>query len=175
MASTAGPAAALSAVEGETAAPADLLAIILDVNPLAWHACGIETRSSGQDGKEIVDSLSFEDAVRSMLVLANAHMALRFENHLVIYAAGLGQSTLLYSSIHAQRKATHKSSGAVQPSPDLQLEGAAAADSNSYQTFRILDEAVVHSLRELYPAVEQDSTENVHSGQCGWSSKDYGV
>lgn len=95
--------------------------------------------------------MDFDSALKSLLVLCNAHMALRFENQLAVYSAGLGTSDLLYSSIDAQQASQKRSTvGAVQPLPDvMDEETAEASDSNSYQTFRIVDEAITKGIRKL--------------------------
>jgi hypothetical protein len=78
-------------------------------------------------------------------------MALRFENQLAVYSAGLGTSDLLYSSIDAQQASQKRTVGAVQPLPEVMEEDSSmeASDSNSYQTFRIVDEAVTKGIRRL--------------------------
>lgn len=78
-------------------------------------------------------------------------MALRFENQLAVYSAGLGTSDLLYSSIDAQQVSMKRTVGAVQPPPEVMEEDPTmeASDFNSYQTFRIVDEAVTRGVRKL--------------------------
>lgn len=124
----------------------------LDTNPFAWHESATSTGSN--DDPEASDSLDFDSALKSLLVLCNAHMALRFENQVAVYSAGLGTSDLLYSSIDAQQASQKRTVGAVQPLPEpevMEEEDATmeASDSNNYQTFRIVDEAVTRGIRKL--------------------------
>ena len=57
-------------------------------------------------------------------------------------------SSLLYSSADAQLAATRRGIGAVRLPPEPILNDFDASDSNSYQTFRIVDEAVGKGIRE---------------------------
>lgn len=57
----------------------------LDTNPFAWHACS----EANEDGDGNGGALSCDEALKSVLVFCNAHLALRHENHLAIYSAGL--------------------------------------------------------------------------------------
>lgn len=144
--------------ENETSAAADLLVIILDTNPFAWHnsAQGDLPSADGEghannghtNGATAPDSLSFDEALKSVLVICNAHMALRFENHVAVYAAGLGKSELLFSSVDAQAAQSKRSVGAVQLPPEPLESEFHESDSNTYQTFRIVNDAIAKGLRD---------------------------
>ncbi|GAA93863.1 uncharacterized protein L969DRAFT_608417 [Mixia osmundae IAM 14324] len=72
----------------------DLLCIIIDTNVLAWH----ESAQSSESG----DRLSLSEALETLLVFLNAHLALRDQNELLVYGAGPGHSEMIYSSFDDQ-------------------------------------------------------------------------
>ncbi|KAH9821046.1 TFIIH subunit Tfb4/p34 [Melampsora americana] len=119
--------------------PADLLVIILDLNPFAWsdfkHQESLE---------ESIDILSF---LESILIFSNSHLSIRHENSLAIYGATIGFSELLYSTIDGSVKNDTKVSS--------------SRDASTYQTFRIVDDAVSDGVKRLMDFENKD----VMSGQ----------
>ncbi|KAH9485135.1 General transcription and DNA repair factor IIH subunit tfb4 [Psilocybe cubensis] len=89
------------------------LAVVLDLSPGQWEGCSEE--------------LGLPSFLSQLLAFLNAHIALRDENTLAVFAALPGKSTMLYSSIDPPE----------QPS-DM--------DPNAYPPFRQLDRAVVASI-----------------------------
>lgn len=144
-----------AAPDADAAAVPDLLAVLLDTNPFAWHASGQSDDSAPDGPGEDADSLSFDEALKSVLVLCNAHMALRHENHIAFYTAGVGHSSLLYSSIDAQIAQAKRATGDNDVEEDsVSRKTTTKSDSNSYQTFRIVDEAIGRGIRETMAAEE---------------------
>ncbi|KAK9893478.1 transcription factor Tfb4 [Cystobasidium minutum MCA 4210] len=136
---------AAASAETDPLAASDLLVVILDTNPFAWYACSQESNNDG------AESLAFDEALRSVLVFCNAHLALRHENHLAIYSAGLKESSLLYSSVDSIKgpRATH---GAVHlpPARDEDI----THDANSYQRFRSVDDTIASQIRRIEKQAE---------------------
>lgn len=62
------------------------VALQLDLNPLAWSL-------SGQPAADDLtgDSLSLQQALDQILIFCNAHLSLRHENQVAVFAAGLGK------------------------------------------------------------------------------------
>lgn len=58
----------------------------LDLNPLAWSLSG---QAAPDD--PIGDSLSLQQALDQILIFSNAHLSLRHENQVAVFAAGLGK------------------------------------------------------------------------------------
>ncbi|GAA5891708.1 hypothetical protein JCM8208_007377 [Rhodotorula glutinis] len=111
----------------------DLLCLIIDLNPAAWA-------QSAQPGPSSTDSLSLEQALDHALVFCNAHLALRHENQLAVFAAAPGLSRQLFSS--------HLSPTTASTS--------APSDSNIYQQFRIVDERVTQGVKDLMRELPDD-------------------
>lgn len=110
--------------------PADLLTVILDLNPLAW--ADLESGSAAPER-----STSLLAVMESFLIFANSHLALRHENAIAVYGVGLGSCQLLYSSLQA-KPITNSSS---QPS--------SSRDANTYQSFRILNDSIANGVKQL--------------------------
>jgi len=110
--------------------PADLLTVILDLNPLAWA----DLESGGAAPER---STSLLAVMESFLIFANSHLALRHENAIAVYGVGLGSCQLLYSSLQA-KPITNSSS---QPS--------SSRDANTYQSFRILNDSIANGVKQL--------------------------
>ncbi|BGP57983.1 hypothetical protein JCM8202_001927 [Rhodotorula sphaerocarpa] len=122
----------------------DLLCLILDLNPVAWAQ---SARADAQTG----DALSLEDALDSALVFANAHLALRHENEIAVFAAGPDMSRQLYSSQLAQKD----TAGAFASS--------STADANTYQQFRQVDERIRSGVKDMMRGMPEqpDGTSNL--------------
>ncbi|POW12390.1 hypothetical protein PSHT_08121 [Puccinia striiformis] len=117
--------------------PADLLTVILDLNPLAW------TDLENED--ELDQRTNLISVLESFLIFANSHLALRHENAIAVYGASLGSSELLYSSLQAKKPTTKTS----QPS--------GSRDANTYQSFRILNDSIVNGVKQLAAQTQSDS------------------
>jgi hypothetical protein len=101
----------------------------LDLNPLAWHHT----------------PLALHDALDHILVFLNAHLALRDENQLAVYACSITSSRLLYSSL----------TPAADAGPDR--------DANTYAPFRRLDHRIAEGVKD----VVRDLDETLDHGQFG--------
>ncbi|GAA6036221.1 hypothetical protein JCM8097_006843 [Rhodosporidiobolus ruineniae] len=110
----------------------DLLCLILDLNPAAWAQA-----AQPQPGSD--DKLALKDALDHVLVMSNAHLALRHENEIAVFAAGPGKSRQLYSS-HLFPSTASASSAASSSS---------GHDNNIYQQFRIVDEQLATGVKEM--------------------------
>ncbi|KAA1069716.1 RNA polymerase II transcription factor B subunit 4 [Puccinia graminis f. sp. tritici] len=117
--------------------PADLLTVILDLNPLAW--------ADLESGESQEETTSLVSVIESFLIFANSHLALRHENAIAVYGASLGSSELLYSSLQA-KPITTKSS---QPS--------GSRDANTYQSFRILNDSIASGVKQLATLTQSSS------------------
>lgn len=58
----------------------------LDLNPLAWSLSG-----QPADEDPTADSLTLQQALDQILIFCNAHLSLRHENQVAVFAAGLGK------------------------------------------------------------------------------------
>ncbi|EGG01701.1 uncharacterized protein MELLADRAFT_110826 [Melampsora larici-populina 98AG31] len=114
--------------------PADLLIIILDLNPSSWSNFKHQSTSS----EEFIELTSFLETV---LVFSNTHLSIRHENSLAIYASMIGTSELLYSTLENGVKNDSVSGH---------------RDSNTYQTFRVLDDCVSDCVKKLMKVNDQD-------------------
>ncbi|GAA5967877.1 hypothetical protein JCM8115_000389 [Rhodotorula mucilaginosa] len=128
----------------------DLLCLIIDLNPVAWARAAVPDPHTG-------DQLSLENALDSVLVYCNAHLALRHENELAVFAAGPDISRQLYSSQLATAAAVASSSSAASTSTST------LADANTYQQFRQVDERIRTGVKELMDTLpdEPDGTSNL--------------
>ncbi|KAK4701259.1 transcription initiation factor TFIIH subunit 3, partial [Phenoliferia sp. Uapishka_3] len=126
------------ATASQTEATGDLLCLILDLNPIAWALSG-QVSSDG-------DELSLEAALDQVIIFCNAHLALRHENELAVFAAGFGKSRLLFSS-----QLTPLTSSTPSTSADR--------DSNTYQQFRLVDEKIALGVREVMAVLPSESGE----------------
>jgi transcription initiation factor TFIIH subunit 3 len=88
--------------------------------------------------------LSFHDALDHVLVFLNAHLALKAENQLAVYAASITTSHLLYSSLK----------------PEMQSDDSLERDANTYAPFRMLD----HQISEGIKDVIRDLNETMEHG-----------
>ncbi|TNY17428.1 transcription factor Tfb4-domain-containing protein [Rhodotorula diobovata] len=115
----------------------DLLCLIIDLNPVAW-AHSAHQASPGDD------SLSLEQALDHALVFCNAHLALRHENQLAVFAAAPGVSRQLFSS----QLSPTSSSSSSSSSP--------SSDTNIYQQFRIVDQQLTRGVKDLMRDLPDD-------------------
>ncbi|KAI9622183.1 hypothetical protein H4Q26_015217 [Puccinia striiformis f. sp. tritici PST-130] len=120
--------------------PADLLTVILDLNPLAW------TDLENED--ELDQRTNLISVLESFLIFANSHLALRHENAIAVYGA-MNCCTLPYKP----KKPTTKTS---QPS--------GSRDANTYQSFRILNDSIVNGVKHLAAQTQSDSVAGKQPG-----------
>jgi hypothetical protein len=132
----------------------------LDLNPVAWASSSVA--APGSD-----DSLALKDAVDNVLVLCNAHLALRHENEIAVFAAGPGSRCvarllflLLLSISEGERRFTDPAISAFSRqlfssrlfhSSSFSAPAASSSftnhDSNIYQQFRIREEQLLSSFQ----------------------------
>ncbi|KAI8388390.1 TFIIH subunit Tfb4/p34 [Radiomyces spectabilis] len=101
----------------------NLLVLIIDTNPLVW----------AESSKAPVP-LSLDDALRQILIFINAHLALKYNNKVVVIASHVGHSEFLYPVSHD-----------VQ-SRDVQIK----RNANIYPNFQFVADQIVSSVRELF-------------------------
>jgi hypothetical protein len=133
----------------------------LDLNPVAWASSSVA--APGSD-----DSLALKDALDNVLVLCNAHLALRHENEIAVFAAGPGSrcvARLLFllplSFSERERTSTDPAVSAISRqlfSSHLFHSSSSSApaassstnhDSNIYQQFRIVDDQLAKGVKEM--------------------------
>ncbi|GAA6060820.1 hypothetical protein JCM10212_000593 [Sporobolomyces blumeae] len=132
----------------------DLLCLILDLNPTAWAA------SANPPPASSTAPLSLDSALDQVLVFANAHLALRHENQIAVFAAGLGSARQLYSSHFAS---THAASDRPQgPGDDGTEDDESQSDSNMYRQFRVVDDHVKRHVKDLVRDMPRDSDRGVN-------------
>ncbi|GAA6015486.1 hypothetical protein JCM10207_008611 [Rhodosporidiobolus poonsookiae] len=122
----------------------DLLCLILDLNPVAWAASSVA--GTGTD-----DALALKDALDHVLVYCNAHLALRHENQVAVFAAAPGKSRQLFSS-----HLFHSSSSSSIASTST------ASDSNIYQQFRLVDDQLARGVKEIMADMPEESDGGVN-------------
>ncbi|KWU43865.1 transcription factor Tfb4, partial [Rhodotorula sp. JG-1b] len=122
----------------------------IDLNPVAWARAAVPDPHTG-------DQLSLENALDNVLVYCNAHLALRHENELAVFAAGPDISRQLYSS----QLATAAAAAASSASPSTST--STLADASTYQQFRQVDERIRTGVKELMNTLpdEPDGTSNL--------------
>ncbi|GAA5867650.1 hypothetical protein JCM8547_001330 [Rhodosporidiobolus lusitaniae] len=121
-------------------ATGDLLCLILDLNPVAWAASSVA--AAGSD-----DKLALKDALDHVLILCNAHLALRHENEIAVFAAGPGKSRQLFSS-HLFASSSSSTAAASTSS--------ARHDSSIYQQFRVVDDQLAKGVKEMMAEVPDE-------------------
>lgn len=100
------------------------LSVIIDLSPSQWH----------------LSSLPFSLFISQLLTFLNAHIALKHENTLAVFAALPGKSVMLYASSDPQNQS--------QP-----------IDSNAYQPFKLLDSTVVSRISHELDHLSQEDSE----------------
>ncbi|POY70699.1 hypothetical protein BMF94_6282 [Rhodotorula taiwanensis] len=126
----------------------DLLCLIVDLNPVSWANAAIPDPDTD-------DRLSLEGALDSVLVYANAHLALRHENEVAVFAAGPNMSRQLYSSQLAKSESAASCSATASTSTQ--------ADANTYQQFRQVDERIRTGVKDMMRDMPEqpDGTSNL--------------
>ncbi|MBW0541778.1 hypothetical protein O181_081493 [Austropuccinia psidii MF-1] len=127
-------------MSGLTDQPADLLTVILDLNPLAWEEV------------ESIEGVTLASVLEAFLIFANAHRALRHENAIAVYGATLGSSELLYSSAQTKSSTLTASQFSV------------SRDPSAYQTFRVLNDSITEGAMRLARSAESNAFIGRHVG-----------
>lgn len=97
----------------------DLLCVVVDVDPATWAA------------HDVLQALP--NAVQDLCIFINAHAALRHDNCCAIYVAGRANGNLVFSNV---------------PSLSVGNESPAVPDANTYQPFKVIDDAVQRGVTE---------------------------
>ncbi len=122
-----------------TAVPPSLLIVVLDIHPISWSLLS-KPSSARQHPKPNGDTpepnlvskvqiapVSLSEFVTILLVFLNSHLASRWGNRVVVFAASAGRSKLLY--------------------PTAREEGDTSA--NAYHPFGLLDKGLEVELKEM--------------------------
>ncbi|ORX61762.1 transcription factor Tfb4, partial [Hesseltinella vesiculosa] len=104
----------------------NLLVLILDTNPFAW----------AQAAKASAP-FTLDDALQQILVFINAHLALKYDNKVVVIASHAGHSKFLYPHPHEDMLAVPTTNGQSK------------RDANMYPHFQIVTDQIVKGLKEL--------------------------
>ena len=128
-----------------------LLVLILDTNPVAWQA--------------VEGDLSFEQAVASLLVFLNAHIALNASNSAAVIASHVDSARWLYprkAAAAAAAARVKKAAAAVarrttNGHPKLDVDRVA----NSYGPFMTMQDEVTTSLRKLLDSTDEDDVSSL--------------
>lgn len=141
----------------------------LDLNPLAWSLCG---QVAAED--PTADSLSLQQALYQILIFCNAHLSLRHENQVAVFAAGLGKrcvvlasemlcccsgGTSSYSRSELTPAAIPRHSRQLFSStltPSSASTSSGVRDSNTYQQFRVVDERIAEGVREVIAELQDE-------------------
>ncbi|TPX59962.1 hypothetical protein SpCBS45565_g07620 [Spizellomyces sp. 'palustris'] len=102
----------------------NLLAVVIDTNPISWATAAQDPRCPLDLGR----------VLEQLLIFINAHLALRFDNELVVIASHTDQSLFLYPP---------QLSDTDQP-PD-----ASSKPANTYKQFFDVNQAVIKTLKDL--------------------------
>ncbi|KAG7446289.1 Tfb4-domain-containing protein [Guyanagaster necrorhizus] len=108
------------------------LSVVVDLSPTQWHLSGHSSNAY---------PLALNSFLSQLLVFLNAHLASKHENTLAVFGALPGKSVMLYSSIDQEVGAT------------MQM------DSNSYLAFKMVDSAIVRSIRDELDVLMDDEEE----------------
>jgi transcription initiation factor TFIIH subunit 3 len=157
--------------------PPSLLLVILDIHPLSWSLLSTESPSSlpaaasdGTNGNgpsashagtsasigdtgalaERIPStpLPLSEFITNLLVFLNAHLASRWGNQVVFFAAAPGRSKLLYPSPKAEET---------------------SVQANVYHPFRLLNAGLEEGLREMVKEEEERFARDEGRGLNGMS------
>ncbi|KAI8060941.1 TFIIH subunit Tfb4/p34 [Gongronella butleri] len=107
----------------------NLLVLILDTNPFVW-----------QQSANSSTPFSLDEALQQILVFINAHLALKYDNQVVVIASHAGHSQFLYPHPH-DAMLTH-------PAPQT-TNGNSKRDANMYPHFQIVTDQIVQGLKDL--------------------------
>ncbi|ORY95875.1 TFIIH subunit Tfb4/p34 [Syncephalastrum racemosum] len=107
----------------------NLLVLILDTNPFVWA-----------ESAKAETPLSLDDALRQILIFINAHLALKYNNKIVVIASHVGHSKFLYPI----------------PGEDLHnpTHTSMRRNANMYPNFQFVMDQIVQSLQKLLSTVD---------------------
>ncbi|KAI8339486.1 transcription factor Tfb4-domain-containing protein, partial [Chlamydoabsidia padenii] len=118
----------------------NLLVLIIDTNPFVWDQIA-----------KASTPLSLDDALRQILIFVNAHLALKYNNKVVVIASHGGHSKFLYPLPHREG----------------QLQDASTNNSkrnaNMYPHFQLVTDQIVEGLQDLLSDTEILKKENFTS------------
>ncbi|KAI8098794.1 TFIIH subunit Tfb4/p34 [Halteromyces radiatus] len=104
----------------------NLLVLIIDTNPFVWDLIAKAT-----------PPLSLDDALRQILIFVNAHLALKYNNKVVVIASHGGHSKFLYPLPHQEGLVPHV------------FNGSSKRNANMYPHFQLVTEQIVEGLQDL--------------------------
>ncbi|CAO3649380.1 unnamed protein product [Mucor fragilis] len=107
----------------------NLLVIIMDTNPFAW-----------QDSSNAQVPLTLDNALSQVLVFINAHLALKYNNKVVVIASHVGQSKILYPLADNQEATTSNNGN--------------RRNANMYPHFQIVTDQIVSNLQKLLSSTD---------------------
>ncbi|KAK4511235.1 low-affinity phosphate transporter [Mucor velutinosus] len=107
----------------------NLLVIIIDTNPFAW-----------EDSSNAQVPLTLDNALSQVLVFINAHLALKYNNKVVVIASHVGQSKILYP-LADNEEATTSNNGNRR-------------NANMYPHFQIVTDQIVSNLQKLLSSTD---------------------
>lgn len=141
-----------------TSVPPSLLIVVLDIHPISWSLLAKPTqKSQSTNGEAAAPTLvtrvptspvSLSSFVTILLVFLNSHLASRWGNRVVVFAASAGRSKLLYPTA---REIGTKS-------------------SNAYHQFDVLDKGLEVGLKEMIQEESARMDEAEGEGLNGMSS-----
>ncbi|ORX40919.1 TFIIH subunit Tfb4/p34 [Kockovaella imperatae] len=114
--------------------PPSLLLLILDVHPTSWSILSSGSRTakelegSATISRAPVQSLGLAEFLNTLMIWLNAHLAARWGNEVVVFAAGAGTARQVYPS---------------------GLAGPSNLRSNVYQPFNMLDLELERALKSV--------------------------
>ncbi|KAK4688305.1 transcription initiation factor TFIIH subunit 3, partial [Tremellales sp. Uapishka_1] len=115
--------------------PPSLLLLILDIHPLSWSLLATPPPPSAHPqpviNKAPATPLTLSEFVTTLMVFLNAHLASRWNNEVVVYAATAGRAKLLY------------------PPSEEHDAGLSRVKSNSYVPFARLDKSLEEGLKDM--------------------------
>ncbi|KAI8969802.1 TFIIH subunit Tfb4/p34 [Pilobolus umbonatus] len=113
----------------------NLLVIILDTNPFAW-----------KESAEAATPLSINHALDQILIFINAHLALKYNNKVVVIASHLGDSKILYPLPDNEE-------------PTLSVNGN-KRNANMYPHFQEVTEQIVSNIQKLFSSTNTEFLDN---------------
>ncbi|KAK1923302.1 TFIIH subunit Tfb4/p34 [Papiliotrema laurentii] len=129
------------------AIPPSTLFLILDIHPLSWSLLASDPPPNDMEpgttlAKAPPTALSISHFLDILLVFLNAHLASRWGNEVVVFAATAGRSSLLYP-------------------PPASTVDEAKPEPNMYHPFRLLDKRFEKELKSM---VEDEQARLSHKG-----------
>ncbi|CAO3590773.1 unnamed protein product [Absidia cylindrospora] len=118
----------------------NLLVLIIDTNPFVWDQIA-----------KADTPLSLDDALRQVLIFVNAHLALKYNNKVVVIASHGGHSKFLYPLPHQEGQLLHVSTSNSK------------RNANMYPHFQLVTDQIVEGLQDLLSDTDILKKENFTS------------